>query len=88
MTSTRLLDTRLPDVSHFDLHRSSVWLAGQNTSDLDAHHADLVGVVDAAALAAGAPATLRPSLSDPTPALVRLFNHHASTIQRSRRAAA
>ncbi len=69
----------------FDLHRSADWLAGQDLADLDAHHADLVGVVDAAAAAAGAPAALRPSASDPTPALVRLFNHHACTIQRSQR---
>jgi len=82
-----MTSTHLPDLANFDLHRSAHWLAGQNTSQLDAHHADLVNVVDAAAVAAGAPAALRPSLSDPTPALVRLFNHHASTIQRSQRAA-
>jgi hypothetical protein len=69
----------------FDLHRTADWLAGQNLSDLDANHADLVDAVDAAALAAGAPAALRPSASDPTPALVRLFNHHACAIQRSQR---
>lgn len=88
MTSTHhsatISDTR-SDVAAFDLHRSSMWLADQNLSDLDAHHADLVDVVDAVALAAGAPSTLRPSLTDPTPALVRLFNHHASAIARSQR---
>ncbi len=69
----------------FDLHRSADWLAGQDLADLDAHHADLVGVVDAAATAAGAPAALRPTAADPTPALVRLFNHHAAAIHRSQR---
>lgn len=72
----------------FDLHRSADWLATQDLRSLDAHRADLVSVVDAAAIAAGAPAALRPSDADSTPTLVRLYNRHASTILRSQRFAA
>lgn len=71
----------------FDLRQTADWLATQQLADLDRHHDELVFAVDAAAVAAGAPASLRPSPADPTPALVRLFNHHACTIQRSQRAA-
>lgn len=79
------MTTVTPD---FDLHRTSNWLAGTTLTELDHHHTDLVSVVDAAARAAGAPAALRPTPSDPTPALVRLFNHHACEIKRRQRLAA
>lgn len=69
----------------FDLRQTANWLATQQLADLDRHHDELVFAVDAAAVAAGAPEALRPAASDPTPALVRLFNHHAATLhQRDR----
>lgn len=80
-----MTSTTLPHTASFDLHRTADWFAGQDLTDLDAHHDALVSVVDAAAAAADAPAALRPAASDPTPALVRLFNHHACAIQRSQR---
>lgn len=76
------------DTAAFDLHRSADWLATQDLHSLDAHRADLVSVVDAAARAAGAPAALRPTDADSTPTLVRLYNRHASTILQSQRLAA
>ena len=76
------MTTTTPD---FDLHRTADWLAGQDLNDLDRSRARLVSVVDAAARAAGAPESLHPTVSDPTPALVRLFNHHACAIQRRER---
>ena len=72
----------------FDLRETADWLATQQLADLDRHHDELVFAVDAAAVAAGAPAALRPSPADPTPALVRLFNHHAATLHQQRRVAA
>ena len=72
----------------FDLRQTADWLATQQLADLDRHHDELVFAVDAAAVAAGAPDALRPSPADPTPALVRLFNHHAATLQQRRRIAA
>lgn len=77
--------TTRPHTASFDLHRTADWLAAQDLADLDANHDDLLTAVDAAADAADAPAALRPAASDPTPALVRLFNHHACAIQRSQR---
>lgn len=77
-----------PTTPTFDLHRTADWLARQQMADLDRQHDQLVTVVDAAARAAGAPEALRPAADDPTPALVRLFNHHACALQRRRRLAA
>lgn len=74
--------TLSPRTSTFDLHRTADWLARQDLRDLDAHRADLVRAVDDVATAAGAPTELRPSDSDSTPTLVRLFNHHAVSLHR------
>ncbi|MCB1014653.1 MAG: hypothetical protein KDB10_06000 [Acidimicrobiales bacterium] len=71
----------------FDLRRTADWLATQQLADLDRRHDELVTLVDAAAVAAGAPDALRPTATDPTPALVRLLNHHATTLHRRRVAA-
>lgn len=78
----------MPTTATFDLHQTADWLATQQLADLDRHHAELVSIVDAAALAAGAPEALRPTAADPTPALVRLLNHHATTLHRRERLAA
>ncbi len=78
----------MDDAPAFDLHRTADWLATQQLTDLDRHHAELVTLVDAAARAAGSPDALRPTPADPTPALVRLFNHHATTLHRRERLAA
>ncbi len=73
--------------SSFDLRQTADWMAAQQLADLDRHHDELVFAVDAAATAAGAPEALRPSAADPTPALVRLFNHHAATLHQRDRVA-
>jgi hypothetical protein len=78
----------MTETTTFDLHQSADWLAGQALADLDREHDRLVHLVDAAALAAGAPTSLRPADTDSTPALVRLFNHHACAVQRRERFAA
>ena len=78
----------MTDAPAFDLHRTADWLATQQLADLDRHHAELVSLVDAAAVAAGAPEALRPTAADPTPALVRLLNHHATTLHQRQRLAA
>lgn len=78
----------MTDAPTFDLHRTADWLATQQLADLDRRHAELVTLVDAAAVAAGAPAALRPTAADPTPALVRLLNHHAATLHQRERLAA
>ena len=84
MAPTTLSPTITPS---FDLRQAADWLATQQLADLDRHHDQLVFAVDAAAVAAGAPEALRPSPADPTPALVRLFNHHAATLHQRDRVA-
>ncbi len=85
---TESTEATMSSTAPFDLRQTADWLAAQQLADLDRRHDELVSLVDAAAVAAGAPEALRPTAADPTPALVRLLNHHATTLHRRERLAA